>query len=59
LGGLQFVATLGKKFERPCLSGEKMGVVAHACQPSYGGKCKIGRPWFKLSWAKIKTFSPK
>jgi hypothetical protein len=27
-------------------------MVVHACHVSYGGKCKMGRSWFKLTWAK-------
>jgi hypothetical protein len=29
--------------------------MVHACQPSYSGKCKIGRLWSRLNWTKSKT----
>jgi hypothetical protein len=43
----------------PELSGEKLGVVACAHQPSGGEKHKIGGLWSKPVQAKSKTLSPK
>jgi hypothetical protein len=40
LGGSQFQASWAKKFMRPYLNGEKLGVVMGTCHSSYGGSVK-------------------
>jgi hypothetical protein len=44
---------------RPHLNGKKMGMVVHACHPSYRRKLKIRGLQSRLVWAKSKTLSPK
>jgi hypothetical protein len=49
-----------KKFVRPYLKVKKLDVVvAYACHPSYGGKCKIGESAPRPAWAKSETLSQK
>jgi hypothetical protein len=43
LGGLQFKASLSKKFMRLLLN-LRLGMVAHICHPSYYGMYKVGDP---------------
>jgi hypothetical protein len=51
--------SLGKKVCEPHLIGKKLGVVAHACHPSYLKKHKTGRSKTRLAQAKNKALSPK
>jgi hypothetical protein len=44
---------------RPHFNGRKLGVVMHACHPSYGRKHKIGRSQSKLAWAKNMILSKR
>jgi hypothetical protein len=37
----------------------KLGMVVHACHPSYDKKHKIGRLQFRPAWAKNKTLFPE
>jgi hypothetical protein len=46
---LWFEFSLGKKFARPHLNREKLGMVVHACHLSSGGKLKIGRSLYRLA----------
>jgi hypothetical protein len=42
-----------KKFMRhPHLFRKKLGMVVHACHPSYCGKHKLGGSWSRPAWAK-------
>jgi hypothetical protein len=36
-----------------------LGVIAHTCHSSSGGKLKIGESWSRPVWEKSKTLSPK
>jgi hypothetical protein len=49
----------GKKFQRHHLHGKDLGMVVHACHPSYGRKLEIEGSWSKTAWAKSETLSPK
>jgi hypothetical protein len=46
-------------FMRSSSQWEKLGMVAHACHPSNGGKHKIGGSQSKVALANSKTLSPK
>jgi hypothetical protein len=47
-----------KSWWDPISTGKKLGVVAYACHPSYGRKCKVGL-CSTPAWAKGENFSPK
>jgi hypothetical protein len=61
--GLWFLASLGKKLARPYVNEKKLGMITHACYPSYGGKHEIesdpGQPeqkaklYLKISQSKM------
>jgi hypothetical protein len=40
------------------LNGKKLGMVVHACHPSYGRKLKIGGSESRPAWAKSESLSP-
>jgi hypothetical protein len=53
--GARFPANLGKKkFSSTPSQQKRAGIVAHACHPSYCGKCKIGRMQFRPAWGKAR-----
>jgi hypothetical protein len=53
-GGWQFQAKLEQNSSQdPISEKKKLGMVVHACHPSYRGKGKIGL-WPRLAWAKSK-----
>jgi hypothetical protein len=58
-GSFQFQANPREKAVTSHLNGKKLGVMAHACHPSYGRKCKIGGSQSMPDWAINKTLSPK
>jgi hypothetical protein len=39
----------GKKVHETPSQWKKLGMVVHACLPSYGGKLKIGLSWSRLA----------
>jgi hypothetical protein len=52
---------LGQKKKKKSLhpNGKKLGMMAHACHPSYSGQYKIEESRFRLAWTKSETLSPK
>jgi hypothetical protein len=45
--------------EIPTSTENKLGMMAHTCHLSIGGKPKIGGSWNRPDWAKHETLSPK
>jgi hypothetical protein len=57
---MQFQASQGKKdCKNPHFNDQKLGMVAHTCHSSYGGKCKTGGSWSRLAWAKVRPYLPE
>jgi hypothetical protein len=50
---------LAKIFARPHFNRKELGIVAHACHPSYGRKHKIRELQSRPAWTKSKTLVPK
>jgi hypothetical protein len=50
LGGSQLEASTGKSSQDPVSTNKKLGVLVHACHPSYPGR--LGGSWSSLAWAK-------
>jgi hypothetical protein len=48
-----------KSFQDATSMGKKLGMVAHACHPSEGGKHKIGGLPSRQAWTKTETISLK
>jgi hypothetical protein len=59
IGRIIVLGQLGQKSSQDCISVEKSWVWWCVCHPSYSWKCKIGRPWVWLAWAKNENLLQK